>query len=264
MRRQSSGSCGCSSPRSSTPSRSAVEAERRIEVALRRVRSEFDAARQLAEAAPAAAVAPDPTAPSAPGLAAAVAPDPAAVPEPATVVDPAPAGVAPPGVEAAAPVEPHAPVSPGEPAPAGPGLDAERLAAAQARLRAAVELEVAVEPPPAPEPPAGPPSPWIAAALRRLMRDDPRTAGRLIVAMLPAQGLVTQRALRYDVVLSGGACVGVDVGDHGTVVRQHAQPRPRREVDFRVNADEEGLARLLLAGRGRRRGARVRGARRRV
>ncbi len=145
-----------------------------------------------------------------------------------------------------------------------PSLDADRLNAAQARLRAAAVTEVAAEPLAAPEPPAGPPTPWISAALRRLIRDDPQTAGRLLVAMLPAQGLVTQRSLHYDLVLEGRGCIGVDVGDAGTLVRQREKPRSRREVDFRLTTDEEGLARLLLARRGRRRGARVRGSRRRV
>lgn len=239
------------------------DAERRIEAALQRVRIEFDVARRLeieraasAEQQPSSAPLPAADAEAVGGDARRDRADLAA-----HATDAAP-GTAEPAPPATAVEPPIADV--GE--AAGPGLDAERLDAAQARLRAAAEVEVTstTEGPVPPMPPTGPPSPWIAAALRRLMRDDPATAGRLIVAMLPAQGLVTQRALHYDLVLKGRGCVGVDVGDEGTVVARREQSRARREVDFRITTDEEGLARLLLARRRRRRGTRVRGSRRRV
>ncbi|MCW2953246.1 MAG: Chromosome segregation ATPase-like protein, partial [Conexibacter sp.] len=114
-------------------------------------------------------------------------------------------------------------------------------------------------------PPAGPPAPWLPAALRRLTRDDPRTAGLLLTGMLPAQGLVSQRPLAYDLVLADRGTLSVTVGLTGTTVRQVPQPRAKAEVDFRVSTDAAGLAKLLLGPRRPLRfGTRVRGSRRRL
>jgi hypothetical protein len=245
--------------------RSVVErrdAEQRIAGALRRLRSEWDAAARAPEpAAPppsAAAPAPQPGAPAE----AAAAPEPAAPPAPiAAPVEPAPAA------ETAVPAEPGPEAAPFGPAAEPPAIDADRLEQARDRLRASVAAEEPAPTVAAPAPPglpAGPPAPWLPAALRRLAQEDPAAAGRMLVGMLPAQGLVTQRALHYDLVLAGRGCIGVDVGSHGTTVRPQGAPRSRRDVDFRVSADEAGLARLLLGRRGLRRRARVRGSRRRL
>ncbi|WP_148261064.1 hypothetical protein [Conexibacter woesei] len=108
-------------------------------------------------------------------------------------------------------------------------------------------------------------SPWLPAALRRLVREDPETAGRILVGMLPAHGLVTQRPLAYDLVLADRGTVAVDVRSYGrTTVRALDGPRESRRVDFRVAASHAGFARLLLTRRGLRRRARVRGSRRRL
>jgi hypothetical protein len=207
------------------------EAEERVEVALRRVREDLEAAQRLdAVRAPAASA----SAPASPPVA-------------------APAGTQPSAAEwAVVPAEDAATT----PAP-GLAIDADRLNAARQRLRAETTAAAAA-------PASGPPSAWLPTALRRLMRDDPATAGRILTGLLPAQGLVTHRALRYDLVLAERGCIGVDVGEDGTLVRPQAVPRARREVDFRVTADEAGLARLLLGRRGLRRRARVRGSHRRL
>src|SRR5205085_1388877 len=71
-----------------------------------------------------------------------------------------------------------------------------RLAAAQARLREAAEAPPAAQPPPdaqagAPLAPALPPGrrSWLLRALRRMVVQNPDAAGRLLVALLPANGL---------------------------------------------------------------------------
>ena len=228
------------------------DAERRIEMALQRVRSEFDDARQLAAEQDAPVAGTETTFTGEGNVA-------AADPEPGSVV-------------AARPVLPAVPEGlASRPAPAASPagvVDAERLDAAQARLRAAASAEPeapARHEPDVPEPPTGPLAPWLPAALRKLAGEDARAAGRILTAMLPAQGLVTERKLRYDLVLTDrGSVIGVDVGEGGTSVRPSGQPRSRRDVDFRLTTDEETLARLLLSRRGRRRGARLRGSRRRL
>jgi hypothetical protein len=206
------------------------EAEQRIEGALQRVREEFDAARRLAADAP-----------------------PAAEPRPAASAPVVPAAAAP---ATAAP----AATTPATAAGSAPGVDAMRLNAAQARLRA-------VMPAPAQQsaaPPAGPPTRWLPDALRRLTHEQPETAGRILLGMLPAQHLVATRAFSYDLVLAGRGAVGVDVRAGATTVRTRALARPRSEVDLRIATDAAGLARLLHGRRGLRRRARVRGSRRRL
>lgn len=237
------------------------EAERRIETTLRRLRSEFDAAARVGDATPSAA------APAAPAAGAPTSSAPTSTAAASTAL----------ASTHAAPVEPEVPAGAERPAEGAPtpvaeqqrteaaGLDAERLEQARTRLRAAATPEepAAVAAATAATP-AGPPAPWLPAVLRRLADEDPASAGRILVGMLPAQGLVTPRPLRYDLVLAGRGCVSVDVGAHGTAVTPRSAPRPRRDADLRIATDEAGLARLLLGRRGLRRRARVRGSRRRL
>ncbi|MBB4665281.1 hypothetical protein [Conexibacter arvalis] len=112
--------------------------------------------------------------------------------------------------------------------------------------------------------PTGPPAAWLPAALRRLLQSDPETAGRIVVGMLPAHGLVTLRDLGYDLVIADRGTVAVDVRDGRASVRALDGPRIGERLDFRVTATHAGLARLLLGRRGLRRRARVRGSRRRL
>lgn len=175
-----------------------------------------------------------------------------------------PAAEAPP---AEPPLAAHAPVATGATAP---GFGAPPLAPPQAvtasepdPVSPSASADDRHETASAPAP-AGPPSPWLPAALRRLLAQDPETAGRIIVGMLPAQGLVAQRDLAYDLTIADRGTVAVDVRDGRAHVRQLPAPRTGEKLDFRVTASHGRLARLLLGRRGLRRRARVRGARRRV
>jgi hypothetical protein len=226
-----------------------IEAERRIEAALRQVRDELTAANALTagQTAPATSSTEAPTA--GPPRAAAGSAAPSATPMPPARVTP-PVAPSPAVVEAAVP----------EPTPAT--LDPQRLTAARERLRAAA-------PPPGEHDaqpdalPAGPPAPWLAAALQRLLAEEPETAGRIAVGLLPAQGLAAERPLRYDLLLAGRGCFAVDVtpGAPATVAQRLA-PRPRGERDLSVAGDAVGIARLLHGRRTLlRRPARVRGGR---
>jgi hypothetical protein len=152
-----------------------------------------------------------------------------------------------------------APGTPAEPRPDAPHTGAATTANTRAGHPAKAPLPAVVA-----KPPAGPPAPWLPAALKRLAAHDPETAGRIVVGMLPAQGLVTQRRLSYDLVLSDRGTVAVDVADGRAAVRALEGPRSPRQLDFRVLSDHAGLGRLLLTRRGLRRRARVRGSRRRL
>ncbi|HEU4703187.1 MAG TPA: hypothetical protein VFS37_11960, partial [Conexibacter sp.] len=206
-----------------------VEAERRIEAALRRVREEltaanaFAAGRAVAPAAPGHGR-PDP---AQPGDAAAAPPGeppragagsaaPAATPmppassvaSPPTASSPPPARVSPESSpEAEAPAVEVAPAA--HAAPPTPALDPLRLSAAHERLRASVPPAEAA-PQPAP-PPAGPPAPWLTEALQRLLASDPETAGRIAVGVLPAHSLAAEKPLRLDLLLTGRGCLAIDV-----------------------------------------------------
>ena len=155
---------------------------------------------------------------------------------------------------------PPAAASP-EDAPAAETTAAQRAATpAPAPLRLSRTTLAAA----APAEPVGPPTPWLPAALRRLLAEDPDTAGRIVVGMLPAHGLATRRDLVYDLEIADRGTVAVDVRDGRAEVRALDRPRDGERRDFRVAATHAGLARLLLGRRGLRRRARVRGSRRRL
>jgi hypothetical protein len=256
-----------------------VEAERRIEAALRRVREELTAAHTLmagrwetsVQAPAQAAPAPDAPAGSppraaagtaAPGVVPIAAGDAAPSVTPATPLAvvpaaPAEASAAPPS--AAADAAPSVPSRHGAAAPAqSAGLDPLRLSAARERLRAAAPAVA-----PLSALPAGPTAPWLTAALQRLVAGEPETAGRIVIGLLPAQGVGADRPLRYDLLLAGRGCLAVDVepGGSATVVQRQA-PRPHSARDLSIAGDAAGLARLLHGRRTLlRRPARVRGGR---
>jgi hypothetical protein len=123
----------------------------------------------------------------------------------------------------------------------------------------------AIHPPdPAPDPEPDPePEPEPAPALLRksalarvfayLVQDDPMTAGRLLIQLLPAQAAVWSRPIAYDLVLGEFACVRV-TSANGTVDVDFADgPRELREVSFQISGDLASIARALAAGRFRRR-----------
>ncbi|HKG01746.1 MAG TPA: hypothetical protein VKB03_01080 [Conexibacter sp.] len=264
-----------------------VEAERRIETALRRVREELTAASTFAAEQPKAPVQPvsahHAAAGSPPGAAAGTA-APGVVPMPPADADASAAASTPRTVVPAIPASqdtpsaPAAAVAPSVPPASTPSdappvvatsqvavasartatLDPLRLSAARERLRAAAPAVAPLD-----ALPAGPPAPWLAAALQGLLASEPATAGRIVVGLLPAQGLVADRPLRYDLLLAGRGCLAVDVEPGGPVtVVPRSAPRPHSARDLSVAGDAAGLARLLHGRRKLlRRPARVRGGR---
>ena len=113
--------------------------------------------------------------------------------------------------------------------------------------------------------PAHPTAAWLAPAFRRLAAQDAARAGRLFVQLVPAQWAAYPEPAAYDLVLSDTACIAVTADAGATVIAFRPTPRSRDQVGFRVTGDFARLARLLVAGRFRRRLrwrlARVRGER---
>ncbi|HKG39789.1 MAG TPA: hypothetical protein VKB25_12425 [Conexibacter sp.] len=271
-----------------------IEAERRIETALRRVREELTAANVLAAGKP-TTPSPAGTAGPPPRAAAGTA-APGGVPMPLAAEDTSVAPAAPLTAGSETPVERPAPAagpttppvdavppgslsvsspdaapdfSPGlvpastspsaaSGAPTAAGLDPLRLSAARERLRAAVPAAAPV----VSSLPAGPPAPWLTAALQRLLASEPETAGRIVVGLLPAQGLGAERPLRYDLLLADRGCFAIDVEPGRATVAPRPAPRPRNARDLSIAGDAARFARLLHGRRTLlRRPARVRGGR---
>ncbi len=152
------------------------------------------------------------------------------------------------GGEAPAPPPRRAP-TPSEP------VQAERLSAALARLREGAPSAPApaapgepVAPTAAPAPSARPTRPWLGKAFRTLAARDAPSAGRLLLALLPAQRAADPRPVAYDLVLGDLATARVTVSSASVQIDLGDTPRPMAEVDFRLTGDLAGTARLLIAG----------------
>ncbi len=115
------------------------------------------------------------------------------------------------------------------------------------------ELPVADEPEAHPEPPPPTRKSWLLRVLRMLEKEDPATAGRLILDLLPAQRATYPQSLTYDLVLADTGCVSVCTVDGASQVTRSQAPRELGEVDFRLTGELASLARLLTVGRLRRR-----------
>ncbi len=184
-----------------------------------------------------------------------------------------PPAPSPPAPSPSATAPPPSPPSAAEPVQASP-VQAEQLSAALARLRErAPQADAApVEPAPVDRPePARAVKPWLHSAFRRLAAEDTSAAGRLVLALLPAQRAADPQPIAYDLVLSDVLVAHVTSDSLAVHVEHDATARPASEIDFRLVGDLASLARLLTAGRIRRRlrvpprrMARVRGDRSRL
>ncbi|HEX8976485.1 MAG TPA: hypothetical protein VF781_08235, partial [Solirubrobacteraceae bacterium] len=96
--------------------------------------------------------------------------------------------------------------------------------------------------------------PWLRVAFRSLARADPDRAGRFVLDLLPAQRAVYPHPIAYDLELGGDrGCLRVTVRDGHQEIAPSDAPRGPGDVDFRFAGEPADLARLLRAGRLRRR-----------
>jgi hypothetical protein len=110
--------------------------------------------------------------------------------------------------------------------------------------------------------------PLLRGAIVKLAHDDPNLAGRLLAALLPAQGAAIEGPLGYDITIAGTGTYGVGIAAGRATAEPLNLPRGRHAADFHLTADPLILAELL-AGVDHRIGrffgpVRVRGRKRRV
>lgn len=111
--------------------------------------------------------------------------------------------------------------------------------------------------------------PWLGRVFTSLARKDVARAGRLLLDLLPAQAASYHGSVAYDLVLGRDVgTVAVTLRDGELELASRASPREPSAVDFQAFGSPRRLARLMTAGRVRRRTklglARVRGNRQRV
>jgi hypothetical protein len=87
--------------------------------------------------------------------------------------------------------------------------------------------------------------PLLRGALVKLAHDDPAAAGRILVALLPAQGAVIAGPLAYDLTIHEVGTFAVDVADGTARAQALERPRGRRHAAFHLRADALTLAELL-------------------
>ncbi len=110
--------------------------------------------------------------------------------------------------------------------------------------------------------------PLLRGAIVKLAHDNAALAGRVLAALLPAQGAVIDGPLGYDLTISGVGTYSVAIAGGRAFVEPLDRPRGRPDAEFHLTADPLILAELL-AGVEHRIGrffgpARVRGRKRRV
>jgi hypothetical protein len=94
----------------------------------------------------------------------------------------------------------------------------------------------------------------LAGPFRTMCRRDPALAGQLALSLLPMQWIAYPRPVSYDIVLGPGhGCVQVTSGDDAVKVVRQATARSLEQVDFQLVGGPERFAKLLAAGRIRRR-----------
>ncbi len=91
----------------------------------------------------------------------------------------------------------------------------------------------------------------LRRALVEFARADPLAAGRLLIALLPAQAAVLDGPLSYDLTVRGLATFAVSVADKRADVARLRKPRRRGEARFHLRVEALALAELLAGERAR-------------
>jgi hypothetical protein len=108
-------------------------------------------------------------------------------------------------------------------------------------------------------------TPWFPRAFRRLVEEDPQAAGRLLLQLLPAQGLVWPEDVAYRIEVAETGMLAVEVrGGRCTVQALLQTDAEVQASEPTLRTDLAGLARTIVGRRGWSRvGARITGSRNR-
>jgi hypothetical protein len=107
-------------------------------------------------------------------------------------------------------------------------------------------------------------TPWFPRAFRRLAEEDPESAGRLLLQLLPAQGLVWPEDVAYRIEVTETGTLGVEVSGGRSTVQALLEPGATRPGETTLRFDLAGLARAATGRRGWSRvGARIAASRHR-
>jgi hypothetical protein len=107
-------------------------------------------------------------------------------------------------------------------------------------------------------------TPWFPRAFRRLAEEDPESAGRLLLQLLPTQGLVWPEDVAYRIEVAETGTLAVDVTGGRSTVQALLEPGATRPGETTLRFDLAGLARAATGRRGWSRvGARIAASRHR-
>jgi hypothetical protein len=107
-------------------------------------------------------------------------------------------------------------------------------------------------------------TPWFPRAFRRLADEDPKAAGRLLLQLLPAQGLVWPEDVTYRIEVAETGALAVEVSGGHSTVQPLLDTSAARPGEATLRCDLAGLARTVVARRGWSRfGARIAASRNR-
>ena len=87
--------------------------------------------------------------------------------------------------------------------------------------------------------------PRLREALIRLAHDDPRTAARLLLALVPVQSALVAAPLEFDLTIHGAGTYAISIDARRAAARPLREPRARDQAAFHVAADVVTLAELL-------------------
>ncbi len=143
-----------------------------------------------------------------------------------------------------------------------PHEQAAQTAAAPVRVAAPVRAAAPGAPGAAPQAPAAVAArPWLRDALVALAAEDPAAAARLVVALLPVQGLRVRRPLAYDLRIDGAPSVRVAAAPGDVLVQELEPGTPPRRPYVAVTGGPAALAALVGGGAPRALAADVAGRR---
>ena len=87
--------------------------------------------------------------------------------------------------------------------------------------------------------------PWLRGALVKLAHDDPASAVKLVLGLVPAQHAILDTPVEYDLTIREAGTYAISVAGDAATAQRISGPRPRRESAFHVTTDVVTLVEVL-------------------